>query len=312
MSLTFIKPKSDSIPIAVELPEKPEDKDDEEPEKKSKKRKRNEDDEDDELKEKSGKRKRNEDDEDDEDGEKKHPKKKLKEGEKPPPTVRYVYVDEEDESDTPVTRLDTELTFEALPYVEKGRRFGMFISGPSGAGKSTCAASCVEKFRAEEGKAKYPAYIITGNNLKDPALEDIQNSHYFNMEKREAFSRLKYQDLKDCICIFDDWERNGDLTEDIHALIRQLLEYSRKQNVAIIVITHLTQQGWFTKSIIFESDTYILFHKDAFGACRNFLKAYLHMDKDEIAEIKKLKGRYITVRKSRPSHITSKRSIMLI
>ncbi len=227
---------------------------------------------------------------------------------------QYIYVDENDELEgEPVVRLEvTEGNkFVSIPFIPKDQRSAFFISGVSGSGKSTSGAMTVKLVRSIKEFKKYKTYLITLKKEKDPAFAKLKNFWPLDLTDRDTLAELEDTEFENCIVIFDDWERaDRDLLVWIFDLQRKLLELSRNRRVIPIVMTHVTQQGYLTKGIIFECDTYIMYHRNNFNACKRFLLAYLDVTKEMIEEIKTMKGRFITVRKSFPTHLLSEKLIL--
>jgi hypothetical protein len=234
--------------------------------------------------------------------------KKTNEGEE----REYVYVEANHSDPNPVVELDGEFDF--LPYIEPNQRQAVFISGVSGSGKSTSAVNYIKKLRSYKNKyKKYPVYLWTGNDAPDQAFDNLKNMFRINIQDTESLGELSYSEFQDCIVVFDDWEAlEPEMLNYFRGIMKKLLEYSRKQNVIIIIITHMTQQGHLTKPIIFECDTYILYHKNNFNACKKFLKNYMDLENDTLDKIKKMQGRCIYVRKSFPTCVISDNKIILV
>jgi len=227
--------------------------------------------------------------------------------------VGFVYV-MENRDDNPQAVKEIDGKFEMLPYIEPNQRQAVYISGVSGSGKSTSAVTYIKKLRKSAPKYKnYPTYLWTANSIEDTVFKDLKNTYRINIEDYTNLADLSYTEFENCIVVFDDWEAlERPMLVYFRDMMKKLLEYSRKQNVVIIVITHMTQQGLLTKPIIFECDTFILYHRNNFNACRKFLQNYMDLDNDVMDKVKKMHGRCIYVRKSFPTCIISENKILLL
>ena len=204
--------------------------------------------------------------------------------------------------------------FHYLPYIVPGQRQAIFIWGASGSGKSVSARMYIEHVRnLKRPKDKPDVWIFSGNDNHDPAFDNMKNVYFFDLEQVDLLMQLEYKEFKNCIVVFDDWEsKNEAVAILLENLMRQLLEFSRKQNVTIIAITHQAMQGNRTKSIIKECDTFIVYHKNDWNSCFRFMNNYLNMNVKELEQIRRLPGRMLVLRKSHPSVLVSDKYMKLL
>lgn len=204
--------------------------------------------------------------------------------------------------------------FHYLPYIVPGQRQAIFIWGASGSGKSVSARMYIDHVRnLKRPKDKPEVWIFSGNDNHDPAFDGMKNVYFFDLENVGDLMQLSYKEFKDCIVVFDDWEsKNETVAILLENLMRQLLEFSRKQNVTIIAITHQAMQGNRTKSIIKECDTFIVYHKNDWNSCFRFMNNYLNMNARDLEQIRRLPGRMLVLRKSHPSVLVSDKLIKIL
>lgn len=229
---------------------------------------------------------------------------------------QLVYVDQDydqDEKDI-VRELTTTGTFYMLPYIEKNQTQRLFVSGMSGSGKSMFIRSYIDTLRSMKGYKRNKVWMFTKNANEDPAFKDLDNMEIVDTSDTEELFKVKYTQFEKCIVVFDDWESGWDesVTNFFRQLMHQLLEFSRKQHVQIVVATHVTQQGPKTQKLIFECDTYILFHKNNFNSVQKFLVSYMDYRQRDVRFVKYLPGRHIVVRKSSPTHLLCDKKILMV
>lgn len=245
---------------------------------------------------------------------------------KPSDPLKLIYVD--DNYHKPILNSSLELpdddlnereepkhVFEPLPYILPEQRQAIFIWGCSGSGKSVSARKYIEHVRRLKRPYDEPkVYIFSGNDNHDKAFDGMKNLFFVDITKIYLLAQLSYREFQDCIVLFDDWESaNPDAAFIMQNLMRQLLEFSRKQNVTIISITHQAMQGPRTKHIIKESDTFIIYHRNDWNSCQRFLTNYLNMSPKFCEEnIRRMPGRSLVIRKAHPSLIVSDKSIMML
>lgn len=231
-----------------------------------------------------------------------------------------------------------------LPYIEENQRQAVYISGPSGAGKSTQAADMVEKLEKRYPEFKdCPIYFFTTNSTSDPAFKRFERSKkdqelarqmemypLIHVEKPPKPQRFFPMFMKDpdvqaelvkqdpaefntCAVIFDDWQSQPEEWKRwTMSFVNELLTHSRKNKVFIVMITHVTRQGFTTQTIIFECDTYVLFPKSNYSSVESFAKEYANLKPKQLEDFKNHKGRCIYIRKSFPTYICSDKLARLL
>ena len=172
-----------------------------------------------------------------------------------------------------------------LPYLQNDdMRFAAFISAPSGAGKSYEAARLIKELLKMKKYKKNMPVLVTLSQDEDPAYEGIE---YFKMPLNDLLDEtIDISFFRDTIMVFDDWESGEKETvKFIHSLIKRVLERGRKQNIAVIVICHQTQNYGLTRDIIFECDTYVLYPIGGINSVLRFAKSYMDLDAKEIKRL---------------------------
>ena len=122
--------------------------------------------------------------------------------------------------------------------------------------------------------------------------------------------------LKNNIVVFDDYtslEKN--LFNHTISLIQDLLERSRKMDITLIIISHLTTDYQKTRKIIFECETFFISPSSNPVSAKKFLVNYCDLDKCEaeyiVDEVDK-PFMWLSYHKSLPRYFMTKEKIRLI
>jgi len=173
-----------------------------------------------------------------------------------------------------------------LPYIQdEAQRFAAFISAPSGAGKSYEAARIVKELKkTKKHKSNLPV-LVTLSAEEDPAYSEID---MYRLPLNELLDE-EPSFYRNTIMVFDDWE-SGEKQDvkRIHSLIKRVLERGRKQNIAVLVICHQTQNYGLTRDIIFECSTVVLYPVGGLNSIMRFAKAYMDLSPKELQQMRSL------------------------
>lgn len=195
----------------------------------------------------------------------------------------------------------------------KNQIFSCFISAPSGAGKSYKANEIINKL-LKENKSINDVFLFTLQPNPDPAYEDLFEKEKIikmNMLNPEIYD-IPLEIFENSICLFDDFDKVEDkIKKMIFLKLEQFLTLGRKLNINVVTVLHETLQYNLTRCIIFESQNVVLFPKSAIKTTNSFLTTYLGFDKEDIAEVKKLKTKSLFIHKSSPQYYVSDDCIKL-
>lgn len=234
-------------------------------------------------------------------------------------TKKYIYVADvaDDENDINELTIPANQKFVPLPYILPNQRQSVFVSGPSGVGKSYWSASYIKHLRdatryKDNKKKKLPVYYFTAQKIDDPAYKDIKNFNKVDIYNEKLF-QLKVEDLENSITLWDDWDQGPKaITQFLYQLLRGVLELGRKLNIHVIVLTHETLAGAFTKPIILESQAYVLFPRLSYRTASRFLKDYMGFDKNELQDIKKINSRSVYINKQHPQYLVADHKVKFL
>lgn len=225
---------------------------------------------------------------------------------------------DDDEEPTPLTTDDDKNQFTPIPIIKHNElnAISYFIAGTSGSGKSYYTAKLVNNILTQPRFENGHIFLISGQTKPDPAYEDNIKSYFKLDMEHEDFYSLTYNDFENCIVIFDDTTSLGNRGREqfVFNLQKSLSENARKNNIALINISHQSRDFVKTKYIIHEATNYVLFPSSSWNDSRKFLKSYMDYDEDELKEVKKLSRhtRGICIHKSNPQYILSDHLIKFV
>lgn len=211
---------------------------------------------------------------------------------------KFIDVIFNDNEEDDVVFYKPEKELEYIPNCDDEQRMALYISGSSGSGKSTFCAQTIKKLQEKKRFKKMPVLFFSAKNIDygiDKAFNGIKNFIAIDIYDN-TFLELDPMDVKDSICIFDDYDqvKDKEIYEQLVFVIKQLLELGRKNNTHIMIIRHQTMDYAKSRDIIFECDTYVLFPRVNMNTAVKFTKSYFSDNKDDLALIKKIKGKSFT------------------
>ena len=209
-------------------------------------------------------------------------------------------------------RLEAEQRFQLIPNPETERNI-LYVTGSSGSGKSYF----VKKYCREFVKIfpKRPIIFISSID-KDESVDDIKNLKRMRIKTPEFLDEdFVITDFKDSLVIFDDTDCLTDkkIRTKVNAILGMILETGRHTNTYCIYTSHLACAGNDTKRILNESHSITFFPKTMGGRMMKYLcEGYLGLDKKEIAHIKKIPSRAVTVLKTYPKCVLGDKDVFLL
>ena len=230
-----------------------------------------------------------------------------------------VYIERGKSIDKRVKRIELEKHIVPMPYIDvaNNQRSATFISGISGSGKSTAAVNLIRRIREVRKYKNKPVAVFSTRVIDDPAYEGLGNIDYISFED-DQFLALDVDELHGRIVVFDDYENIPDKHLRSHCMnfIKDVLERTRKVEVDVIIINHVTQNYQQTKGLIFECDTFYLNIAQNRNSSRRFLNAYVDIDKTMINELctheYEKEFEFVVIHKCAPMFIQFENKIILV
>ncbi len=198
--------------------------------------------------------------------------------------------------------------FSLLPNADKDKRDCWYIAGQSGSGKSYIA-----KMLAENYCKMYPdrkVYLISkldNDETIDSAACDIIRLDYSDWDEEPP----EINTIKNCMVIFDDVDtiskdENGvqvqQFADDIATMGRK--HGDDQGNITMIYISHTLTNYKKSRILLLESTHYVLFPQNtSTNTMRHLLITHVGMDEKDIKKLKRLKSRWICIKKGFPSYL---------
>jgi hypothetical protein len=229
----------------------------------------------------------------------------------------YISLKEREDEKDPIVKsikVKTGLNLRYFPLlpVKDNQRNATYISAMSGSGKSFLCAALIEQFIEDKRFQDLPIYLITTAKDPDPAFENLP------IKKMDIYSPdfmlLTNESFRDSICIFDDWEscQDRDIEKHIHTLVNVILQNNRKLNTHIFILSHLITNFSKTRLILLEVNNVCLFPNSDRNSIQKYLKNYIGLSKDKIAELINTPSRYFFLNKNFPLYVISRKKIELL
>jgi hypothetical protein len=197
--------------------------------------------------------------------------------------------------------------FQLIPNPKIERQI-LYIAGCIGSGKSYFTKLYLKEY--EKLFPKNTIYMFSPIG-EDESLEGVK-INYIKIEPELLDDKLTAEDFKDSMVIWDDCEaiENKALRNECTRILNSILTTGRHYNVSCILTYPEICAGIATKKILNESHSITWFPKTLGTRSMKYLcDQYLGMSKDEIARLKKLKTRAVTVIKSYPKIVLSEKQI---
>ena len=161
---------------------------------------------------------------------------------------------------------------------------------------------------AENYAKQYPKNnVILFSWVKDDDnYKKIKNLVKIRIDESILEDPIEVDELKDSFVIFDDIEHfsNKSIVKELERLRNSIFNCGRHENIAVASARQILMDGEKTKNINNSSFVTFLFCK---GGSRfqagNWLKTYMHFDKDVVERILNLPSRWVMVNKNTPIYI---------
>jgi hypothetical protein len=188
-------------------------------------------------------------------------------------------------------------------------RDNIYISAPSRSGKTWFAKEYAKLY-----KMFYPnnkIHIFSRKN-KDKSIDDIKiiripitpNEKYNKEYIINKLDKYEYKNFSNSLCIFDDIENisiDKEIKKKVMKLANEILNIGADHKCSIINISHNIMNYQFTKNIISESQTVVLFpNSGIYKQYEKFNNTYIGLDKKQFKEIMNIDSRWIIFFKNSP------------
>lgn len=204
-------------------------------------------------------------------------------------------------------------TFSLLPSPDKDKREVWFIAGPSGAGKSYVAKNLAEKYRKNFPDRQ--VYLVS-KLPQDDTLDSMKGGKpiRINVQKLVDQPIKDLEPLRNCLILFDDYDTyTAPFDKAVFKLIDDIATMGRHTNTSMLCMSHYLTNYKKTRLLLTEATHYVIYpNSTGKQALTYFLKTYVGMDDDEVAELKRMGSRWICIHKNFPMWLVSEHSAKLL
>jgi hypothetical protein len=215
-----------------------------------------------------------------------------------------------------VKEINTENDMFPVLHKEKDQNIRIYIAGQTGCGKSFITSKILENyvyiypeqriifFSTLDGDKCYDE----NPKLKNKILRILVDPHDIT-----EISKIKEEDLRNSICVFDDFSTSGKLEKIISNLKNAILRRGRHYEIDSIVITDKLLGSAKTISELTHAN-YIVFFPICINAreIKGLFDNYLGLDKTLISKFMNLNSRWAMISKLYPRYCVSQHSVFLL
>jgi len=177
----------------------------------------------------------------------------------------------------------------------------LYISASSGAGKSHYALGFAQAYH--KAYPKRPMYLFSYLDQCDTLDKCKAIKRVRIKESNFLTDEIEAIDLKESLVIFDDCDciSSKPIKKKVFEILKKILETGRHFKTSIIFTSHTACNGHETKTILNEATSLTIFPRTLGNkSIKYLLEGYFGLDKHEIAKIKSLPSRWVTLTKTYP------------
>ena len=217
-----------------------------------------------------------------------------------------------DEENTKEVELNTDSMFQPIPPPDPKVRTVWYVAGASGSGKSYFARGIAEAY-----KKLYPereVYLIS--KLKEDETLDKMK---IGKPKRIDVETLitdppEIEEFKNCMIIFDDYDTfQAPYDKAVMRLIDDLAIQGRHTNTTMLCLTHYLSNYKKTRLLLNEMTHLVVYPQaTAFKPLKYLLETHLGLDKEQVAQLKRMGSRWVCFHKNFPQYQISEHSAKIL
>ena len=199
--------------------------------------------------------------------------------------------------------------FEPYPDIKRERDCGMIV-GASGSGKSYYVNMYMNNYR--KAFKKRPIYffsmIAEDKSINPDLVKRVK------LDESWISDPLTIDDVKDCLCVFDDIEqiKNVQIKIKIFEFVNEILTTGRHTNTSIFLIVHYANNKSYLRDMLNECHTFTYFPRSGNRATNYLLENYIGVDPKEIKKIKSLNTRWATIYKNYPNCVMTEKNLFML
>jgi hypothetical protein len=185
--------------------------------------------------------------------------------------------------------------------VKTKERSVLFVSGKSGAGKSTFSRFYIEEYH--KMYKKRPVYVFSYFQ-EDPSLDSLKYLKRIPLDDKFLQTTFALEDFAEALILFDDIDtiKSKAMKTKLFHILNSLLQLGRHTKTTILYLSHICTNGSDTRIILAESTSITIFPAVMHGrSLRYLLEMYYGFSKSQIARVKSLKSRSVTIINTYPN-----------
>ena len=207
--------------------------------------------------------------------------------------------------------LKGDANFQQIP--SNSERDVLYISGMSGSGKSYYTAEYLKQYHKRWPKRDI---FLFSSIDEDACLDALKYIKRVDIKKKEFLeTELEAKDFPEACVIFDDVDvlTSKPIKKKVFNILDTLLQTGRHFKTTVIFTSHAACNGLATKIILAEATSITIFPLTSGNKNLKYLcDGYLGLDKHQIADLKKIKGRWATFVRAWPRCILTERTCYLL
>ena len=207
--------------------------------------------------------------------------------------------------------LKGDLKFQQIPSASE--RDVLYVSGMSGSGKSFYTSEFLKQYHKRWPKRDV---FLFSSIDEDKCLDSLKFVKRVDIKKPEFLAMdLSAKDFPDSCVIFDDCDviTNKAIKKHVFLILDSILQTGRHAKTTCVYTSHAACNGLATKIILAEATSITIFPLTSGNKNLKYLcDGYLGLDKHQIADLKKIKGRWVTCVRAWPRCILTEQRCYLL
>ena len=194
--------------------------------------------------------------------------------------------------------LPPDSMFQLVPSSKPTVREVWYIAGPSGSGKSYIAKGLVERYRKQFTDREV---FLVSKLKEDETLDNTKGGPLtrLDLDKLVAQPLENLDALEDCMIVFDDYDTfTQPYAKVVNKLIDDIATMGRHSNTTMLCLSHYLSNYAKTRLLLCEATHFVLYPAATGNHALSYLlQTYLGFDKEETADLRRIRSRWICIHK---------------
>jgi hypothetical protein len=209
--------------------------------------------------------------------------------------------------------LPPDSMFQLVPSSKPTVREVWYIAGPSGSGKSYIAKGLVERYRKQFTDREV---FLVSKLKEDETLDNTKGGPLtrLDLDKLVAQPLENLDALEDCMIVFDDYDTfTQPYAKVVNKLIDDIATMGRHSNTTMLCLSHYLSNYAKTRLLLCEATHFVLYPAATGNHALSYLlQTYLGFDKEETADLRRIRSRWICIHKNFPQWVVSEHMAKLL